>query len=46
MGGNPISLYYKQKDTQIMISLFLVDGEIEFVFQVTPAFEQGHEVQR
>ena len=46
MGGNAISLYYHQKETQIMIILYLESGEIHFVFQVTPEFDQGHEEQR
>lgn len=46
MGGNPISLYYRQKTTQIMILLYLEDGEIIFIFQVTPDSEQGNEHQR
>ena len=45
-GGNPIPLYYRQKDTQIVILLYLESGEIQFVFQVTPEFQQGHEDQR
>jgi len=46
MGGNPISLYYRQKDTQIMIILYLESGEIKFLFQVTPQFQQGSDPQR
>ena len=46
MGGNPISLYYRQKDTQIIVILYLESGEIQFVFQVTPDFDQDHGHQR
>ena len=46
MGGNHISLYYRQKETQIIIILYADRGEIHFVFVVTPEFDQGHGEQR
>ena len=46
MGGNAITLYYRHKEAQILILLYLEGGEIQFVFQVTPDFQQGHEIQR
>lgn len=41
MGGDLISLYYRQKDSQIISILYLHSGEVHFVFKVTPEFNQG-----
>lgn len=41
IAGDPISLYYRQKDSQIISFLYLHSGEVHFVFQVTPEINQG-----
>ncbi|KAL9984080.1 hypothetical protein ACROYT_G006336 [Oculina patagonica] len=45
-GGNPFPLRYYRKKTQLIYALVKEQGEIVFLFQVTPNTEQGNEVQR
>lgn len=46
VGGGPVSLYYSQKNSQIMIFSSPKDGDIVFEFLATPDSKRGDERQR